>query len=380
MFHCHRLRAILSLKAISELPQTPECYPFLKPHKSPIFLNLLSTTSDQQPSSFTISYLTNNCGLSLETARKAYKRVRFDTSLKPDSVIAFFRNHGFSISQIHSIIGRVPELLACDPNKRVLPKFEFLASKGASSSDIVLMVTKSPDFLRKSLENHITPAFELARRFFPSDERFIASVIGYPTFLSDARVEPNVKLLLDVGVTHSNIYHLLRTRPSILCSSDLKKAVEEVKGLGFDPSKSSFSVALLAKRAITKSQWDAKVDAFKNWGWSEDAISHAFRKHPNFMLRSADKINAVISFWVDQLGWDPSVLLASPNLFGFSLEKRFIPRASVIQYLLSKDMIKKDASLATPFVLSDKLFLQKFVKCFEEEEASRLLRLYQGEC
>ncbi|KAJ1395371.1 Transcription termination factor, mitochondrial/chloroplastic [Sesbania bispinosa] len=158
------------------------------------------------------------------------------------------------------------------------------------------------------------------------------------------------------------------------------RVIEEVKGLGFDPSKLNFSVALLAKRAITKSQWDAKVDAFKTWGWSEDAILYAFRRQPNFMLRSTDKLNAVMRFWVGQLGWDPSVLQASPVLFGFSLEKRLIPRASVVQYLLSRGLMKKGASLITPFSLSDKLFLQRFVKYFEEEETSRILRIYQGGC
>jgi mTERF domain-containing protein len=96
------------------------------------------------------------------------------------------------------------------------------------------------------------------------------------------------------------------------------------------------------------------------------------------MLRSPDKLNAVMSFWVDGLGWDPSVLLAKPVLFGFSIEKRLIPRASVVQYLLSKGLMKKYASLVTPFYLTDELFLQKYVNRFDEE-AYRLLKLYQGE-
>lgn len=154
--------------------------------------------------------------------------------------------------------------------------------------------------------------------------------------------------------------------------------MEEIKGLGFDTSKYNFCVALLAKRAISKSQWDAKVDALKSWGCSEEVIFEAFKRQPNFMLRSPDKLNAVMRFWVEELGWDPSLLLAAPDLFGFSIEKRFIPRASVVKDLLSNGLMKKDASLVTPFYLSDELFLQRYVKRFEDEEASRLLKLYQG--
>jgi mTERF domain-containing protein len=166
----------------------------------------------------------------------------------------------------------------------------------------------------------------------------------------------NVKFLLDFGVTSSSIYRLLTSRPSVICSTNLKKFVEEIKELGFDPSKFSFCGALLAKRAITKSQWDAKVDALKSWGFSEDQIFNAFKRQPNFMLRSTDKL----------------------DLFGFSIEKRLIPRASVVQYLLSKGLRKKDASLITPFYCSDELFIQRYVNHFEEE-AYRILKLYQGE-
>ena len=98
------------------------------------------------------------------------------------------------------------------------------------------------------------------------------------------------------------------------------------------------------------------------------------------MLTSKEKLNAVMSFWIGQLGWDSSALQASPILFGYSLEKRTIPRALVIQYLLSKGLMKEDASLFTPFTLTDKMFLQKFVTCFGEEETSRVLKLYQGGC
>ena len=187
-------------------------------------------------------------------------------------------------------------------------------------------------------------------------------------------------MLLDEGLTYSSIYHLFSTRAYILCEDDLRKTVEEVKQLGFDPSHLNFSVALRAKMAVTKSQWDAKVEAFKNWGWSEQEIFDAFRRHPQVMLRSEDNLNAVMSFWIGQLGWDRSALCVSTTVFGYSLEKRLIPRASVIQYLLSKCLMKKSASLAAPFDLTEKLFLQKFVTCFKEKETSQLLKLYQGGC
>ncbi|PNY04395.1 hypothetical protein L195_g000816 [Trifolium pratense] len=389
-FHRHRLRALLHL---NNLPQTSKCHLLLLQTN---FLNSFSTTttssSDQQ--SFTISYLTNTCGLSpqdalkvskrlrfktpkkpdSQDALKVSKRLRFKTPQKPDSVVTFFKNHGFLIHNIQSIILKDPELLVANPIKSILPKFQFLASKGASPSDIVKTVTRCPRFLRVSLDKHIVPAFDLVRSFCPSNQKAIDSIIACPTSISDFRMKPNVKFLIDFGLTGSNIYHLLRTRPSIICSTDLKNAVEEIKELGFDPSKAYFSVALLAKRAITKSQWDAKVDVLKSWGFSEDEIFNAFKRHPNFMLRSPDKLNAVMSFWVDGLGWDPSVLLAKPVLFGFSIEKRLSPRASIVKYLLSKGLLKEGACLCTPFNLSDEDFQRRAI----ESRESALFILAKG--
>lgn len=163
-------------------------------------------------------------------------------------------------------------MIVSNPIKSILPKIQFLSSKGASPQDIVATVTRSPRFLASSLEKYIIPSFELVRSFCPSDHKAITSIIVCPPTIRDSRLKPNLQFLLDFGVTRSSIYHLLTTRPSTICSTDLKKALEEIKELGFQPSKYNFCVALLAKRAVTKSQWDAKFDVLKSWGCSEDAI------------------------------------------------------------------------------------------------------------
>lgn len=190
-------------------------------------------------------------------------------------------------------------------------------------------------------------------------------------------MKSNVTTLLHAGVTHSGIRRMLCTRPSVFCS-DLTNVIQEVKLLGFDPLKLSFTVAIMAKRVVPKSLWDAKVDVFKRWGWSEDDVVAAFKNQPSIMLRSVDKLNAVMAFWVGRLGWHHSWLIAAPTLFAYSLEKRVIPRALVVQYLLSKGLLKKGASLVTPFCMVDEMFREKYVTCFKEE-TSKLLELYQGQ-
>lgn len=237
-------------------------------------------------------------------------------------------------------------------------------------------MTRSPRLLTSSLENKVIPTFELVRRFLHADKKIIECVFGNRHFLDYKAAVQNVNMLVDVGVRDSNISYLFRRRPSILLSNDLKRTVDEVKEMGFDPSKIGFVMALHAKRGVSKLRWDAKVDAFKSWGWSEEVVLDTFRKNPLFMLMSKDKINEVMRFCVDELGWDPLALAKWPSMFGYSLEGRIIPRGLVVRYLIAKGLRGKSASLLTPFNISEELFLENYVTRFEKEKP-HLLKLYQ---
>jgi len=339
------------------------------------FSKFFSTSTAFDKQSFTVSYL-NNCGFSPQTASNVSQTITLSNSQKPDSVIAFFTTHGFSYSQIRHILTRKPTLLLCkDPNKLLLPKFQFLLSKGASSSDIVHIVNASPKLLLRSLHNHIIPTFQISRGFLLSDKKIIACLKRF-CFLSENRVTTNVKLLLDNGVSHSNIARLFHWWPNILCSDRLLNTVDELKQLGFNTSTWTFSVAFLAKRTVNKAKWDHKVQTFKKWGWSDQHILQAFKKEPNCMLLSVHKINATMTFWVHHLGLDSLDLARAPGIFNRSLEKRIIPRASVVQFLVSKGLRRKDAGIYSPFVVSEKVFLKKFVNGFDEY-SSDLLKIYE---
>ncbi|WVY89892.1 hypothetical protein V8G54_035406 [Vigna mungo] len=356
---CHRLR--LSPKLLF--------YSFPKP-------SFLFSTTTSDSVSFTISYLTNTCGFTPEAALKLSKRLRFSTAQKPDSVISFFQTHGFSAPQIHRILSNYPRLMLCNPTRTLLPKFHFLTSKGVSASDVVSIVTRNPRFLCSSLENCIFLTFQLFRRFFPSDLKALTVFLARSYVIGNTHLlASNVERLLDAGVAHIGIRYLLSSRSFVLYSN-LRTLLEEVKLLGFDPLKVTFAVALEAKSTVSKPRWDTKVDVLKKWGWSEDEILVAFRKQPKLMLCSMEKLDAVTGFWVDRLGWDRSTLIAYPSLFQFSLEKRLVPRALVLQHLLSRGLVKKEASFVTPFLKSDEGFLKRYVRYFTEE-TPWLLELYQ---
>ncbi|KAK2395008.1 transcription termination factor MTERF5, chloroplastic [Trifolium repens] len=368
MLTTHLHRAFIYLKNLTFQP---------KPYQYPSQFSLHFCTNTSDSNSFAVSYLINNFGFSPKSASKLCStyHLSFKTSQKPDSVLTFFRTNGFSNSQFCDIITKIPGLLSCDPSKRVLPKFQFLLSKGASNSDIVTLVSKNPRILSSSLENHIVPTYELVYRFLQSDKEIVASAMRYPALICEHRVPHNITLLVENGVTDSSIARLLRTNSWVFRKRDMLKLVEELKNFGFNPSKTTFGIALEAKLTVNKTLWEEKVDTFKKWGWSDEDVLEAFRKKPHCMLVSINKINLLMSFWVNQMGWDVLALVKGPSVFSNSLEKSIIPRASVVQFLLKKGLRKKDASLTCPFLVSEQLFLDMFIKPFKE--SSYLLKLYE---
>ncbi|XP_058723450.1 uncharacterized protein LOC131595178 [Vicia villosa] len=349
--------------------------PLTSPQTSPFSLHFSTNTSDS--TSFAVSYLIHTFGFSPQFASKlcsTYK-VKFKTTQKPDSVLNFFRNHGFSEPQLRDLIAKGPYLLSCNPSKTVLPKFQFFLSKGASYSDIVKLVTKTPRVLSPSLKNQIVPTYELTHRFLQSDKDTIACAVHNPTLLSHPQVSRNIRILIENGVLDSSIARLLQRRPRILDTPDMLELVEELKDLGFNPSKPAFGVALAAKISVTKTRWKEKVDAFKKWGWLDENVLDAFKRQPKCMLVSIAKIDSVMSFWVNQLGWDALALTKGPTIFSLSLKKRIIPMAHVLQFLMEKGLRKKNASLTSPFMVPEKYFRDMFIKRFDE--SSYLLKLYE---
>ncbi|XP_075653367.1 uncharacterized protein LOC142623795 [Castanea sativa] len=332
-------------------------------------LRYISNTSNQP--SFTVSYLINTCGFSREGAISASKSVKFETPDKADLVISFFKHHGFSQTQISSIIRRYPPLLLSNPQKILLPKLEFFQSKGFTSSDIVMILTRSPNLLKRSLKNQIIPSFDFFKNLLGTDEKTVIAVRRFSGILGekvDTRVVTNVNLLRENGVRESGICTLITNWPRVITTNQVrfKEIVEEVKEMGINPLRRSFVQAVLAIRGMNKS----------TWGLSEDEILVAFAKNPSCFRASEDKIMRVMDFLVNKMGLEASLIVKRPTLITFSLEKRLIPRASAIQFLQSKGLVKKNFYLPTVFEYVEELFLRRYVLS-NKEEASELLQLYK---
>ncbi|OVA06462.1 Mitochodrial transcription termination factor-related [Macleaya cordata] len=326
----------------------------------------------------------NSCGLSEDKALSASKEIHFKTSSKPDSVLTLLENNGFTKPYISKLITKRPSVLSSKPTKTLKPKLDFFISMGLSGLDLAKFFTSDPNILlRRSLDKQIIPIFSFLKSIVHTEENVIALLKRSSRVLKHhpgKSLVPNIGYLQDQGVPQSNISRLLITQPgSLLTNADrFKEIVEEIKGMGLDPLKTAFVIAIHGLTSMSKSTWEAKLDVFRRWGWSEDEIVTAFRKQPHCMMASEKKIMAIMDFLVNQMGFSPLIITKHPITPMYNLKKRIIPRCSVIRVLVSKGVVKKNFSISTVLTMTEKSFLKNYVIKYEQE-VPELLKVYQGQ-
>ncbi|KAB2627360.1 hypothetical protein D8674_020978 [Pyrus ussuriensis x Pyrus communis] len=309
---------------------------------------------------FTVNYLINSCGLSPEGAMSASKWVKLRSPKRADFVLSLLRNHGFSETQISSIVRNHSPVLHSNPEKTLLPKLEFFASLGVSKGDLAKTLAYRPKLLSTSLEKRIAPTYDFLRSLLP---------------------QKNVVTVLKRGSWIFAEGHSKKLAPNIevLKKSDFSELVDELNEMGFDLQKSTSVLAMNALCGSNRSVWNRSRKIYKRWGWSEDDVLAAFRSQPHCMMVSEKKLIRALEFLVNEMGWSSKMIAKSPLVLCLSLEKRLFPRCSVVKVLLLKGLIKgiENVSLYSLLVPAEKYFLERFV-ARNINEVPQLLSVYQG--
>lgn len=122
--------------------------------------------------------------------------------------------------------------------------------------------------------------------------------------------------------------------------------MKSVIEMGFDPLRCSFVKAVQVIYEGTESAWEHRMEVYRRCGWTDYEIMLMFRQGPYIMKSSEKKIMSGMDFLVNRMGWQPAAIARFPIVFLLNLEKRTIPRCSVVKVLLMKGLVKKDLSLS----------------------------------
>ncbi|KAF3435206.1 hypothetical protein FNV43_RR22293 [Rhamnella rubrinervis] len=332
------------------------------------FFNSGSKSPDQQ--SLTVSYLVNSCGLSLQQALSASKKVNIeDTNKRPDSVLELFATYGFAKSQVSRLICIRPHLILADSDLTLRPKIEYFQSLGIVGPDLPKFIISNHSLLFTSLHNRIIPNCDFLKGILETNENLVRSLKQTPCVAGgniEKTMKPNINTLRAIGVLTSHIVKLLILQPQAFMLRDdlFKEVVLEALEMGFRPKSRSFSLAV---RSLSRSKvnWDKKSEVLKSFGWSQDEVLAAFRVQPMLMVCSEKKIGKVMDFLVNKVGLKPSDVARCPNLLLTSLERRIIPRCTLLEILAANDVFKKGRDIVWALNSTKEMFEKKFVTQYE---------------
>ncbi|KAG6683926.1 hypothetical protein I3842_12G037200 [Carya illinoinensis] len=293
---------------------------------------------------------------------------------------SFFRAHGFSDMQITTLTMICPSLYTYNAQKIFKPKLDFFKSLGFSDLEITKILSAEPYILTRSLEKTIIPSVQELRRILGTDKNVLKVIKAYCPVLRTNVVhtlQPNIATPISHGVLQSLVLNFF-SRPSslLICGNRFSEIVSEVMKLGFDPNCLKFVLAIRSMALNSKTLWEQKVEAFSSFGWSKDEIYFAFKRQPLCMTVSEKKIKKMMGFFVNKLKMKPSMISNCPNLLMHSLEKRIIPRCSVMQVLMLKGLIKED-TIVYMLIMAEKKFMVKFVSKYQNE-IPNVVRAHQG--
>ncbi|KAK6254530.1 hypothetical protein SCA6_015835 [Theobroma cacao] len=238
-------------------------------------LTLRCISSSSKKQSFTVSYLKKKCGLSSESALTAAKYVQFATSDRADTVIAFFKNHGFSEPQISRLIKRRPVVLLYDVEKTLSPKLEIVTTLHSLPSTLIRSPIQFKNMIEETKEMGLIPSrpmfmvalsamssmskstwkkkFEVFKKYGWSEKEALEAFRRYPMFIKVS--EDKFMLTMDFLVNKMGFRSsIFAKRPRILMMSLDKKIVP--RGL--------FALDLLSKGIIKRVNLQALLETSDN--------------------------------------------------------------------------------------------------------------------
>ncbi|KAB1203045.1 hypothetical protein CJ030_MR8G023496 [Morella rubra] len=179
---------------------------------------------------------------------------------------------------------------------------------------------------------------------------------------------PKIALLRQIGALESTISHLVTNFPSVafMKHDRFVEAVQRVMEMGFNPLKVVFILAVQVLAKMSEPRLGSRFELCKRWSWPKDVVLLAFKRYSNCMLSSDEKIKKTMDILVNKMGWPSTDIARYPTVVCFSLERSIMPRCSVMEILLAKDLVKSDLCLATFMLLGERYFLDKYVIEFQD--------------
>lgn len=331
-------------------------------------------STESSSSNVMVDYLVTSLGFSEVEAIAISSKVRtFKTPEKPASVIHFFKQSGLDHPQIKKIIYETPKVLSCDLHKVVKPRMKVLQDLGLSGSDLAMAICANRVIWKRSLNYQLIPMFQYLKTIV--SDKTVSKALMQSAFLTHHAARGNlpsiVALLQDYVFSNDKIEKLILEKPRLFIMDP--KRVHDVlvnveNKLQIPRHSPRFFVGFHALISMSEKTIESKIETYKSFGFNEGDVWILAGKIPANLQISESKIRNGLSFYMKVLGFDANYMIAWPILLCLSVEKRAIPRWTLLKGLKEKGLLKADYLLGSFLSRSERTFA-KFVSGFEEKAA-----------
>ncbi|XP_052192078.1 transcription termination factor MTERF9, chloroplastic-like [Diospyros lotus] len=304
---------------------------------------------------------------------------------KPQSVVQFLEEIGFSKSQIQYTVRVSPGILFCSIEKNLKPKLNLFQELGLTGDRLGEFISKNPSFLNCSLENTLMPQIDLIRKVLVDDKDnqdliwVLRRVSRFRAKVPEPMLLRNIAFLKSCNIVGPRLVTMFKTRPWVLLmpESALRDLVSRVLNMGFSVDSGMLVYALQTVSSMSAETFNRKLDLLKRFGFSDNECIEMFRRFPSVLKASEAKLKFGIEFFLNDAKVERSTLVRRPICLICSMEKRVKPRYRVLQVLKLKRLLKKELSVVNVLEMSEAEFLEKFISPYGDD-AEELLATYKG--
>lgn len=309
---------------------------------------------------------------------------------KPQAAVDFLKTHGFSDAQIRSLLYIHHKLLLFDVEKILKPKFIYFQELGVPRPHLAMFISKNPMLLSSSLDKKLKPAIELIKKVLelnrPESSKcninddLICILSRYSWVIgTESKLLSSVKYLESCGIVGSQLVVLLKNEPRLFFVGEikLKSLLSRVTELGFVMGSRMLVHGVRACYGNRAETLQKKYEVLQSFGFSKLECAKIIIKSPILFKSSETRLRCGIEFFLNTLMLNKSVIVGSPYILMYSMEKRILPRHRVLQVMKSKRLVKRLPSISTMLCVSGETFVERYILRFKDD-AKELMLAYKG--
>ncbi|XP_010430303.1 PREDICTED: transcription termination factor MTERF4, chloroplastic-like [Camelina sativa] len=329
--------------------------------------------------------------------------------------LQFLQSRGASSSELTQIVSSVPEILGLRAGKGISRYYDFIKEvlemdkkssklchslpQGSRQENKIrnLLVLRDLGVPHKLLFSLLTSRgkpvcgkerFEESIRkivemgFDPTEPKFVNALHVFYE-MNDKTIEDKVNVYKRLGFDVEDVWVIFKKWPYSLKFSEEKisQTFETLKMCGLDENE---VIQVLKKYPqfirISEQRILNFLETFLGLGFSRDEFAMILKCFPMFFGLSIETVKKKTEFVVKKMNWLLKDMALFPQVLGYSLEKRIVPRCNVIKALMSRGSLgSKLPSMSSVLTSNDDDFLKRFVRKHNDEElVAELMAIFTG--